>query len=86
MSKIVGCDEVFQVGAQLRVIVVVEAFDGRLLDRPVHSFDLAIRPGVFDLGQPMLNLMLAAEPVEDVLEGINGPVGIGELDAVACWE
>lgn len=53
-----------------------------LLDRPVHSFDLTIRPGVLDPGQPVLNLMLAADPVEDVLEGINVPIMIGELDAI----
>ena len=80
--EVVGADEVSQVISQLVVVVVVEAFDGRLLDHPVHSFDLTIRPGVLDLGQPVLNLMLAADPVEDVLEGINVPIMIGELDAI----
>ena len=64
------------------MIVVVKAFHGRLLDRAVHAFDLAICPRVPDLGEPMFDLMLAANAVEDVFEGINMPVVIGELDAI----
>jgi hypothetical protein len=80
--EVVGADEVGEVISQLLVVVVVKAFDGCVLDRAVHAFDLAVGPGVFDLGQPVLNLMLAADPVEDVLEGINVPIMIGELDAI----
>ena len=68
------------------VVVVVEAFDGRGLDRPIHSFDLAIRSWVVDLGEPVLDVMLAADPVKDVLEGINVPFVIGGLDPIACRE
>ena len=81
----------------LAVIVVVEAFDGRFLDRAVHPFDLAairensppdcflvlMAPGVPDPGEPVFDLMLAADPVKDVLEGMNMPVVIGELDTAA---
>ena len=84
--EVVGADEVGKMISELVVIVVVEAFDGRLLDRAVHAFDLAICPRVPDLGEPMFDLMLAANAVEDVFEGINMPVVIGELDAIACWE
>ena len=81
--EIVGADEVGEVLAQLVVIVVMEAFDGRVLDRAVHPLDLAIRPGMLDLGQPVVDLMLAADPIKDVLEGVYMPVVIGELDAAA---
>ena len=64
------------------MVVAVEAFHGRFLDRAVHAFDLAIRPGVFDLGQPMIDLMLAAGAVKDVFKGVNMPFMIGELDAI----
>ena len=70
----------------MAVIVVVKAFHGRFFDGPVHPFDLAVRPRVSDLGEPMFDLMLAADPVKDVLEGMNMPVVIGELDTIACWE
>lgn len=64
------------------MVVVVEALHGRFLDRAVHAFDLTIRPGVLDLGQPVLNLMLAADPIKDMLEGMNMPLVIGELNAI----
>ena len=94
--EVVGIDEVGEVISQLVMVVVVEAFDGRFLDRPVHSFDLAairensppdcflvlMAPGVPDLGEPVFDLMLATDAVEDVLEGINVPIMIGELDAI----
>ena len=81
--------------AQLVVVIIVEAFDGRVLDRAVplpgsglpanrerDPLNLAVRPGVLDLGQPVVDLMLAADPIKDVLEGVNVPVVIGELDAI----
>lgn len=48
----------------------------------IHSFDLAISPGVLDLGEPVFDVMLAADPVKDVFEGINVLIMIGELDAI----
>ena len=80
--EVVGADEGDEVVTQLVMIVVGKAFGGRVLDRAVHSFNLAVRPRVLDLGQPVLKLMLAADPVEDVLEGLYVPIMIGELDAV----
>ena len=43
-SKIAGADEVGEVLSQLVMVVVVEAFDGGVLDCAVHTLDLAIRP------------------------------------------
>jgi hypothetical protein len=83
---VVGVDEVVEVGGQLVVAVVVVAFDGRLLDRPVHPLDLAVGPRVLQLGQAMLDVVLIADPVEDVVEGVFVSCLIGELDApsAAC--
>ena len=82
-SPEVACaDKVGEVTSQLIVVVVVEAFEGRGLDRAGHPLNLAIRPGMLDPGQPMVDLMLAADPVADVLEGMNVPVVVGELAAV----
>lgn len=68
------------------MVVVVEAFDGRLLDGAVHPFDLAVGPGVLDPGQPVLDPMLFTAHVEHVRDPGGGrPVGVarreGELDA-----
>jgi hypothetical protein len=80
--EVVGADEVGHVISELVVVVVVEAFDCRLLDRPIHPFNLAIGPRVFDPGKPVVDLMLSTDTVKDVLEGINVLVMIGELDAI----
>lgn len=80
--EIVGVDEVGKMLFQLCVIVVVEALDGSFLDGPVHSLDLSVSPGVLHLGQAMLDAVIVADPVEDVLEGISITSSIGELNAI----
>lgn len=52
---------------QLRVIVVVEVFDGDVLDCAVHPFDLSARPGMLELCEPVLDAAPIADPIEDVL-------------------
>ena len=74
-AEVIGADQVSQVISQL--VVAVEAFDGRLLDRAVplpgnglpanrerDAFDLAIRPGVGRFGQAVLDLVCVADHVE----------------------
>ena len=63
------------------------AFDSGFLDRPVHPLDLAIGPGVPDLGQPVFDPVLTTAHVEYVRHvGGRGTIGVarrkGELDAV----
>ena len=70
--------------------------NGLPANRERDPFDLAIRendppdrflvltaPRGRDLGGSVVDLMLAADPAEDVLEGMNMPLVIGELDAAA---
>ena len=67
------------------MVVVVEALDGRVLDRPVHSLDLTIGPRVVGLGQPVLDPVGFADHVEAHRPGIDGvavPRLLGELDAI----
>ena len=45
---VVSIDEVCEMNSELIMIVVVEAFDGGILDRPVHAFYLPIGPGMSD--------------------------------------
>ena len=44
-------------GAQLVVCFVEVAFDGCVLDRPVHPLDLPIRPGMLRLCQPVVDIV-----------------------------
>ena len=64
------------------MIVVVEAFDCRVLDGPVYSLPLTIGPRVVDLGQPVFDPMLVTDAIEDVVERLFVVGVVGNLDAV----
>jgi len=84
-GEVVGCHEVGEVGAQLVVAFVVEAFHRRLLDRTIHPFDLAVGPRVVWLGQPMFDPVGFADHVEAHWPRVEGvPVAglLGKLDAI----
>ncbi|MGY3695902.1 hypothetical protein ACVIGA_005982 [Bradyrhizobium sp. USDA 3240] len=49
---------------ELIVSIIVVALDGRFLDRAVHALDLAIGPGMLDLGQPMFDPVFLASHIE----------------------
>ncbi len=55
---IVGIDEVVKVSVELLMALVIRAFDGGVLNRPVHAFNLAIRSGMLDLGEAVLDPVL----------------------------
>ena len=63
---VVCVDEHRQVSGELLVTVVVEAFDGGILDCSVHPFDLPVGPGMLHLCQPALDAVLVAAGVEHV--------------------
>ena len=48
---------------KLVVVLVVEAFDGRLLDDPVHPLDMPIGPRVVRLCEPVLKGLPRCAPV-----------------------
>ena len=66
--------------------VVVEAPDGGALDGSVPPLDLPVGPGMIDPGEPVLDAVLVADPIEDVVEGVFVTDMVGELDAVAPTE
>ena len=73
--------------AQLVVAFIVVAFDGGLLQRPIHALDLPVRPRMIRLGQAMLDAVFAATHVEHVRHASRrrtvAVLGeIGELNAV----
>lgn len=72
---------------QLVAAIVVIAYDCRFFECSIHSFDLAVRPGMIGLGQAMLDAVLAAaqtKHVRRISRGRTVPVlgQIGELNAV----
>ena len=81
-AVIIGVDEVLEVGFELNMAVVVIAFDGCFFDGSVHPFDLAIGPGLFDFGEPVLDVVLVADPVKDMFKRAGVVSHVGELDSV----
>ena len=70
---------------ELVVAFVVEAFDGCLLDGPVHPLDLTVGPRMVRFGEPVLDLVRLEDHVETHLARPDGvPVArlLGELDAI----
>ena len=67
LGGVVGSDEVDEVFTQLVVVLVVEAFDRRILDRPVHPLDLTVGPGMLWLGGSVIDIVSGA----GVLEGVR---------------
>lgn len=53
---------------------------GGVLDGAVHPFDLSVRPGMLELCEPVLDAVLVAGPVEDMVEGVSVAGLIGELN------
>ena len=51
---------------ELIVAVVAVASDGRVLDSSVHPFDLTVGPGGVDLGEAVLDVVLAEAHCEHV--------------------
>ena len=67
--------------------VVVIAFSGRFLDRPIHPFCLTVGPGMIGFGQAVLNAVFPAGAVKGVTTKARcRTIGvlrqIGKLDAV----
>ncbi len=58
--------------------VVMIALDGCFLDRPVHAFNLAIGPGMFDLGEAVFDPVFFTSHVEHM-----GDVGSWRAVSVA---
>ena len=52
-------------------IHIMEPLHCRLIDRPIHPFDLAGSPGALRLGQTMPDLATAAEIAEDATEAVS---------------
>ncbi len=72
------------------------AVNSRLFDRAVHAFDFAIGPGMLDLGEPVINVVVGATTLEsmapeqlsfcphlpDIDRRPASPGRIGELNAI----
>lgn len=69
---------------QFLMTAIMVTAHSRFLDGPVHSFDLAVGPGMFNLGQSMFDSMTVADAVKRCHEGHGIIFAIGKLDVVVC--
>src|SRR5271154_967907 len=88
-GEVVGVDEVLQVGAQLVVGLVEAAFDSRVLDGAVHSFDLPVGPWMLGLCQAMIDVVLGAGVFEGVrpnqLSSLQGGLDVRRSRTRIAW-
>ena len=87
LGEVVGHEEGMDVRFELSVRAVMVALDGRLLEGSVHPLDLTIGPRMVGFGQPMLDAVGMAKPVEHMdAPTSRGPEPVlrqvRELDAV----
>jgi len=79
------------------VSLVVEALDRGVLDRSVHAFDLTVGPGMFGLGEAMIDIAAGAGhdesmrpeellPLDLVLDVSRGPTVAGRIGEVSAIE
>jgi hypothetical protein len=65
-GKVVGCDEAEHVGFEALQVLVVEGFDGRLLDGSVHPLGLTVGPWVIRLRRSMFDAVFETNAIEDM--------------------
>ena len=75
-SEVVCVDEVGEVMTEVLVGFVVEALDGCFLEGSVHAFDLTVGPGMFRLGQAVVDVGLGASELEGM--------GSEDLSSIEC--
>ena len=63
-AEVVGMDEACEMISELIVVVVMEAFDRRLLDRTVHPLDLSVGPWMLGLRQSVFDAVGLAGSIE----------------------
>jgi hypothetical protein len=65
LGEVVGCDECQHVSLEAVQVRIVEHLDGGVFHGSVHPLSLAVGPRVIGLGEPVLDAVLSADPVED---------------------
>ena len=65
---------------------VMKALDGRLFDRAVHAFDLAVGPGVGRLGEALLDAPLVAELPDRMAPHVDMMREISELNPIVSQQ
>ena len=81
-SVVVGIYEVSEVCTKLMMTVIMIARNGCFFDCPVHSLDLPIGPGMFNLCCPVLTAIFVACAAKNMQVRDVVLFAVGELDAI----
>jgi Domain of unknown function (DUF4910)/winged helix-turn-helix len=81
-GEMIGLQEGLQMRFQVAMGVVVVLLNGGILERAVHAFHLPVRPGMVGFGEPMVDAMLLTDAINNMLQGIDITLTIGELNAM----
>src|ERR1700730_14048069 len=88
LREVVSADKVAEMASELRVRLVVESLDRRLLDGAVHALDLTVGPRVLGLGEAMIDVVLRASEFEGVsaedLVPLEHGLDLGRSPAIAA--
>lgn len=85
LGEVVGGDEGENVGLEAIEGIVVKGFDRGVFDRSVHALGLTIGPWMVGLGEPVLDIVLAADAVEAVATN-SGRWSVSILWQVGEWD
>ena len=83
-GAVVGHQEGLELRLQLLGCLVIISSHRGVFQRPVHAFNLPVRPGVVGRCSPVFDAVFVADSVKEMLEGSVMPGLIGALDAGIC--
>ena len=78
-GEVISVHEVGEMFSEVFVGFVIEAFDGSFFESSVHALDLAVGPGMFRLGQSVVDVVLSAGELEGMGHEDFSPLH-GQLD------
>ena len=82
LGEVIGHQESLQVFLQVLMGLVVILFHCGVFECAVHAFYLAICPGMVGFGQPMVEALLLADALKEMLKGVLIALAVGKLEAM----
>ena len=88
-GEVVGSDEVGEMLPEVLMCVVVEALDGGFFEGSVHTFDLAVGPGMFRLGEAVVDIGFGTGELEGMsaeeFAALEGELDLRRSGTAIAW-
>src|SRR5918999_847494 len=82
LREVIGHQKGMQMLFQMVMSLVVIFFHSGVFKRAVHAFHLTIGPGMVSFGEAMLDAILLADAIENMMEGVLIALAVGELNTI----